>query len=169
MAKFEDFKKTAAETAGSVADKSMNFARKVADKTKCVARIASLRADIAGDNELMRKTYKELGKAYFEAHKDAPEEIFAQMCTDLTLAEERIAAAYAEIDSLKAQLKNNEIEVEFTECEDECCCDCCKEAEEAAEAVEEAAETVKEAVEEAAEKAEEACDCGCCCEEKTEE
>lgn len=105
MTNFDEFKKAAAETAGTVADKSIVFARKVADKTKCVARIAVLRAEIAGEKDLLRNDFKELGKAYYNHHKDDPEPALAQLCTDVSVAAERIAAKRKEIEQLKEQLK----------------------------------------------------------------
>lgn len=107
MANFDDIKKTAAETAGAVADKSIVFARMVADKTKCVARIAVLRADISSEKELLRRDFKELGKAYYEAHKDDPEPALEQLCTDVSVTTERIAAKRREIEELKEQLRSD--------------------------------------------------------------
>ena len=101
MTNFDEFKKAAAETAGTVADKSIVFARKVADKTKCVARIAVLRAEIASEKDLLRNDFKELGKAYYNHHKDDPEPALAQLYTDVSVAAERIAAKRKEIEQLK--------------------------------------------------------------------
>ncbi len=41
----------------------------VADKAKEVSEIANIRAQIVGCDNTIIKNYKELGKAYFEAHK----------------------------------------------------------------------------------------------------
>ena len=42
----------------------------VADKAKEVSEIANIRAQIVGCDNTLVKNFKELGKAYFEAHKD---------------------------------------------------------------------------------------------------
>ena len=105
MTNFDEFKKAAAETAEVVADKSIVFAKMVADKTKCVARIAVLRAEIASEKDLLRNDFKELGKAYYNAHKQDPEPALAQLCTDVSVAAERILAKRREIEQLKEQLK----------------------------------------------------------------
>ena len=44
--------------------------RVVADKAKEVSEIANIRAQIVSCDNTLVKNFKELGKAYFEAHKD---------------------------------------------------------------------------------------------------
>lgn len=44
--------------------------RIVADKARELSQIANLRAQIVSCDNTMHKNYKELGKAYYEAHKD---------------------------------------------------------------------------------------------------
>jgi uncharacterized small protein (DUF1192 family) len=148
---FDEFKKAAAETAEVVADKSIVFAKKVADKTKCVARIAVLRAEISSEKDLLRNNFKELGKVYYNAHKQDPEPALAQLCTDVSVTAERILAKRREIEQLKEQLKDDEPEdasytvdetvdtpdTDEPETEEEpeqahCCCSCgCADAESA--------------------------------------
>ena len=125
MANFEEMKKVAAEKAGSVADKSLIFARKVADKTKKLARVAVLRSEMATEREALRSHYMELGKAFYNANKDTPCAEYEQLFADIAVAEGRLAAKAAEIESLKAD------ESEAEEVEECCCCECAEaEAEE---------------------------------------
>ncbi len=42
----------------------------VADKAKKVSEIANIKAQIISCDNVINKNYKELGKAFFEAHKD---------------------------------------------------------------------------------------------------
>ncbi len=99
----------------------------------------------------MKKTFLEIGKLYYDTHKDAPEGFFSQLCEEIALAEKSVAAKQAELDELKASFTTPEepdVEVDFeeivadAEAEAGCCCD------KAADAAEEAAE-------------------GCCCTEDT--
>ncbi len=135
--------------AEKAADKTRDLAEKAADKAKSGARIAKLNVEIAGEKENMKKTYLEIGKLYYDTHKDAPEGFFIQLCEEIALAEKNIADKLAEIEELKSD-DDGSIEVEFEEIVDEEECECsCKEK------VEEALETVEDMVEEVIDKVEE--------------
>lgn len=51
----------------------------VADKAKEVSEIANIRAQIVSCDNTLVKNYKELGKAYYEAHKNDPELEFSDI------------------------------------------------------------------------------------------
>ncbi len=174
------------DIAGKAADATKGIASVAAEKAKAGGRIAKLTMDIAREKEDMKKTYLEIGKLYYDTHKDAPEGFFSQLCEEIALAEKSVAAKQAELDELKASFttpENPDVEVEFeeivgsAEAEAECCCDkaadaaedaaekaecCCDKAadavDEAADAVKDAAETVVDAI---ADTAEEIKDCCC--------
>lgn len=138
-------------------DVTKDAAEKAADKAKAGSRIAKLNIEIAGEKENMKKTYIEIGKLYYDTHKDDPEGFFIQLCEEIALAEKNIADKEAEIAELKAGDEDDSIEVEFEEivAEEEaaaeecgCCCGCEEKVEEAVEAVEEVIEEVAEKVEE---------------------
>lgn len=153
------------EFAAKAVDAGKDLAENVADKAKAGSRIAKLSVEIATEKENMKKAYLEMGKLYYDTHKDAPEGFFIQLCDEITLAQKNIAEKEAEIEELKAGDSEDAIEVEFEEvvAEEECaaeeCCECACEETPAAEE-ECAAEEAAPAEEEAA---------PCCCEEKTEE
>jgi len=145
------------DIAEKAADATKDIAEKAADKARIGSRIAKLNIEIATERDNMKKTYIEIGKLYYDTHKDDPEGFFIQLCEEIALAEKNIADKEAEIAELKAAKDDDSIEVEFEEivAEDEaaaedapCCCGCAEKVEEAAEAVEDAVEEVVEAVEE---------------------
>ena len=138
----DEVRDAAAKTAG----KTRDMAEKAADKAKVGARIAKLNIEISSEKENMKKTYLEIGKLYYDTHKDAPEGFFIQLCEEIALAEQNIAEKEAEIESLKAQ-DDDSIKVEFEEIIDE--------EPEAEEKAEEVIETVGEVVEEVIETVEE--------------
>ena len=150
------------DAAGKAADATRGIAGAAADKAKAGGRIAKLTMDVAREREEMKKTYLEIGKLYYDTHKDAPEGFFSQLCEEIALAEKSIAAKEAELTELKAGFTGAaapDVEVEFEEIVDAAEAEaegCCRAAEEKAE----------EACCCAEEKAEEAC---CCAEEKAEE
>ena len=151
----------AKDFAGKAADATKDFAEKAADKAKSATRIAKLNIEISQEKENMKKTYLEIGKLYYDTHKDDPDGFFIQLCDEIAAAEKAIAEKEAEIADLKD--KEPDVDVEFEEiveqdeaaAEDVCKC--------AAEEVCECAEEVKEAV----------CDCVpeevCECAEKAED
>ena len=72
--------------------------------------------EIAAENDSMKKTYIEIGKLYYDTHKEEPEGFFIQLCEEVALAQKNIADKEAEIEALKA--KGDEcvdVEVEFEE------------------------------------------------------
>ena len=185
MADFDNIKAKLKATFRVVADKTVDIAEKTVDKTKDIAaktadkakdtaRIAKLSVEINGEKDTIKKAYLEIGKLYYEMHRDNPDGFFAQLCDEVSVANANIAAKEAEIAELKAGTAEDEIEVEIVECEAECCCDepatdaeaeCCCEC-----ACEEPAaeETVCCCEEAPAEEvpAEESCECCCSCEEE---
>ena len=170
----------AKDFAGKAADATKDFAEKAADKAKSATRIAKLNIEISQEKENMKKTYLEIGKLYYDTHKDDPDGFFIQLCDEIAAAEKAIAEKEAEIADLKD--KEPDVDVEFEEIveqEEAAAEECCDAAEEicksAPETVCECAEEVKEAVCECvpeevcecAEKAEEAAE-ACCSEVERE-
>ena len=153
MAKLGQAAEATKDIANKVADGAKDVADKAADTAKAGSRIAKLNIEIATERDNMKKTYLEIGKLYYDTHKDEPEGFFIQLCDEVTLAEKNIAEKEAEIAQLKEAMKadkdDDSIEVEFEEIVEqeetaaECECYCCEKAEEV---VEEAAEAVEEVV-----------------------
>jgi len=99
--KTKDFAEKAADKtkdfAEKAADKTKDFAEKAADKAKATARIAKLNIEISSEKDNMKKTYLEIGKLYYDTHKENPEGFFIQLCEEIALAEKNIADKQAEI------------------------------------------------------------------------
>ena len=129
------------DMAEKAADATKDIAEKAADKAKAGGRIAKLNIEIATERDNMKKTFIEIGKLYYDTHKDDPEGFFIQLCEEIALAEKNIAEKEAEIAELKAGKEDDSIEVEFEEI----------------------------VAEEEAAAGECSCGCDCGCEEKTED
>lgn len=130
----------AKDFAGKAADMTKDLAGKAADKARTGGRIAKLSMEVAQEKDNLKKTYLEIGKLYYDTHKDNPDGFFIQLCEEVAAAESVIAGKEAEIAQLKSSFGTDapDVEVEFEEV--------VSEGEAAAEDV---AEAVAEAVEEA--------------------
>lgn len=101
MANFDELKQKAIDTVEIIADKTVEIYKIAEEKTKLFAKVTKLSADIALEKGDLRKHYRELGKMYYDLHKHAPEEAFAQLCDEVTASLDTIAAKQKEIDALK--------------------------------------------------------------------
>ncbi|MGI6028231.1 MAG: hypothetical protein ACOX81_02315 [Candidatus Heteroscillospira sp.] len=132
MFDFNNIKSKVIDSISKAADTTKDLADKASDKAKDVSRIAKLSLEINSEKDVIRKAYSEIGKLYYEMHKDNPEGFFIQLCDEVTLAQENIAAKEAEIAELKAGSSDDDdsITVEFEEVvsdgekvEEDSCCD----------------------------------------------
>ena len=98
---------------GTAVDAGKDLAGKAADMAKAGARIAKLNMEISAEKENLRKTYIEIGKLYYDTHKDDPEGFFIQLCDEVALSEKNIADKQAEIDELRAGELGEDVSVEF--------------------------------------------------------
>ena len=107
----------AKDFAGKAADATKDLAGKAADKAKTGGRIAKLSMEVAQEKENLKKTYLEIGKLYYDTHKDNPDGFFIQLCEEVAAAEGVIAEKEAEIAQLKDSFsaKASDVEVEFEE------------------------------------------------------
>ncbi len=129
MADINEFKERFVNTFETVADKTKVFAGMAADKAKAMARVAKLTLEINGEKDAMKKAYIEIGKLYYEKHREDPDGFFVQLCDEVTMAMESIAAKEAEIAALKAEISDfgggDDVDVEFESVvakdEDGCC------------------------------------------------
>lgn len=117
MANFRD---AAGRVARFAADKAKGAAAVTANKTKTISRIAKLNVDIASERDTIKQAYSEIGKLYFETHRDDPDSYFLQPCQEIENALEAIAAMESEIARLKTAehslgRKQPEVEVEIVE------------------------------------------------------
>ena len=101
--------------ADKAGDSVKDFAGKAADKVKAGGRIAKLTMEISSERETMKKAYLEIGRLYYEKHKEDPEGFFVQLCEEVALAEKNIADKEAEIAELKSNRNEPDVAVEFEE------------------------------------------------------
>ena len=117
MKEFDEIKETFLKKAVDVADKTKELAKTAADKAKNIARITRLTAEIAGEKDIIKKNYSELGRLYYAKYKEEPaDNEFEQLIEEIKAAEERIEIKKAEIEELKAEGKDydyDEVDVEF--------------------------------------------------------
>lgn len=116
---FNELKEKVMDTMGNVADKARDLAGVAADKAKQGARIAKLSTEISGEKENIKRAYIEIGKLYYENHRDDAEGFFVQLCEEITLAKDNIETKEAEVAQLKNSIRDfdsdSDIEVEFEE------------------------------------------------------
>lgn len=107
----------AKDFAGKAADVTKDLAGKAADKARTGGRIAKLSMEVAQEKDNLKKTYLEIGKLYYDTHKDSPDGFFIQLCEEVAAAESVIAGKEAEIAQLKSSFGTDapDVEVEFEE------------------------------------------------------
>ena len=137
MADFNAIRDKVLVSLNTVAEKTKVVANTVADKAKDTAQIAKLNMEIASERDRIKKAYLELGKLYYDTHKDDPDGFFTQLCQEVTLSLSRVTALEDEIARLKAAEEDVDVEFEnvvsAAEDEAECSCGCscgCQEEEE---------------------------------------
>lgn len=112
MANFEEIRQRTGETAEHIAAKSIELAKTAAEKTKLVARISKLNADVISEKDALRKAYSDLGKLYYKTFKDAPDESMAEECRRIASSLAVIAQCRDEIEQCKAALRGEKGEAE---------------------------------------------------------
>ena len=73
----------------------------VRNKAKEVADIASLKTQVSTCDEVIRKNYIAIGKAYYVKYKDSEDAEFSKNCTAIKNAESGKARLLKEIDDRK--------------------------------------------------------------------
>ncbi len=92
-----DFKKKL----GAPAKKLRSAVSSASERTAHVRRVARLNVEISGERDSIKRAYTEIGKLYYETHKDAPEGYFIRLCQDIDRSMTAISAMEAEIMQLK--------------------------------------------------------------------
>ena len=129
------------ERAGELAQAGVAKAKELTDagvaKAKQLTEIGKLKMRNSSHRDAIRKAYLELGKLYYDTHKDDPDGFFTQLCQEVTLSLSRVTALEDEIARLKAAEEDVDVEFEnvvsAAEDEAECSCGCscgCQEDEE---------------------------------------
>lgn len=135
MVNCDEIKDRVKVTLEVVAEGAKELAAKAADKAKTAARIARLSLEIAGEKDTIKKSCLEIGKLYYEMHRDDADGFFAQLCDEITVAKADIADKEGEIASLRGRCEEDDMEIELYSCYDDpycldsAYCDCEEEAE----------------------------------------
>ncbi len=103
-----ELKEKVSELAATAAGKAKDLASATAEQTKRLSRIAKLNLEISTERDNVKKSYIEIGKLYYETHKDAPEGFFAQLCEEVTACNALIDEKEAELESLKASVSDTD-------------------------------------------------------------
>lgn len=103
MSGFDDFMDKAGLLAAKAAEKAKDLASAAAEQTKRVGRVAKLNMDIASQKDAVRKAYAELGRRYYEAHRDAPEEALAGLCLQIDTAKAAVDAMEQELAAIREE------------------------------------------------------------------
>ena len=113
---FNHLKDILSSVVGTVSVKGKEFAEVAVDKTKAAGRVAKATLELTGEKEALKKAYAELGQAYYENCREGAEGVFQQLCEEITVVSERVAALEAEVEELKAGLRpvNEEADVEVS-------------------------------------------------------
>ena len=91
--------------AGNAAGSAKSIAGTAAEKIRSGGKIAKLSMETASAREELKKTYLEIGKLYYDTHKDDPEGFFVQLFEEVRITEEDIAAKEEEMASLKESIR----------------------------------------------------------------
>lgn len=67
-----------------------NFGNDVSNKTKAMVEVSNLSSQLKNCEESLKAYYVEIGKAYYEKHKDHPDPAFAEQFSHIQEAEEAI-------------------------------------------------------------------------------
>ena len=94
MAFFDDLSKKLSQTSADVMKKTKDFA----DTTK-------LNGMISDEEKRIQEAFRQIGKTYFEAHKDAPDAEMAEFVAQVIDAQEKIAQYNEEICQIKGVVK----------------------------------------------------------------
>lgn len=100
-----------------------NSGRVVVDKAKELSGLANLRAQIMGCDNTMHKNYKDLGKAYYEAHQGDANFEYAEYMNAIKDADVKKKELQAKIAELKGVAKCDKCG-EFVDAEDQFCPKC---------------------------------------------
>ena len=89
------------DTISTVADKVLDLADAAADTAKSGQQIAKLYMEKKKEETALEDAYKELGKLYYELHKQDADGVLADLCMEIENTLVNIEDITAEIDALK--------------------------------------------------------------------
>lgn len=91
------------------------------ERTKSYGTIAKLTVEINNDEEELKKVYQEIGRLYYEDHKDDPEGFYASLFSQVDALTASVNEKREEIETLKSSIEasgKSDIDVEIGEFDD---------------------------------------------------
>lgn len=85
---------------------------------KCYANIAKLNVRINGELEEQKKVFVEIGRLYFDQHRNDPDDYFVPLFEELKAMDEKIEALRTELYEAKASIaaaRERDVEVEVVD------------------------------------------------------
>lgn len=86
-----------------LSDTINNTANGISDKAKEFSEVSSLNGQIRSQEKLIENAYHEIGKKYYEAHKDAEEDTFLEQIKQITQAKETAEKLRADVANIKGK------------------------------------------------------------------
>ena len=99
---FNDLKETLLGTFNFMAEKVLDLADTAADTAKSGHQIAKLFLEKKKEESAMETAYSQLGKLYYDLHKDDAEGMFAELCADVEMV---IECFQLKVKNVKISLK----------------------------------------------------------------
>ena len=98
MASMDELKRKTKDAIDAIADVSKEAYKLAEGKTVELAKRAKLSSEIAREKSHIRRLRSELGKLYFELHKENPIEPLAPLCDEMSAAYARIKVKRQELE-----------------------------------------------------------------------
>ena len=96
-------------------DKGIEYAGVAREKTRDAAHYAKLRLDLTTEKEAQKKTFTEIGKAFFEEHRSEAEGLLAQLCAEIEAQNARIESIKAEMEDYRSSFSGKAESADFEE------------------------------------------------------
>ncbi len=84
-----------------VSDVINNTANEISDKAKEISEVSSLNGQIRSQEKVIENTYLEIGRKYYEAHKEALEDEFLEQIKKITEAKELAERLKQDVANIK--------------------------------------------------------------------
>lgn len=86
-----------------VSDVINNTANEISDKAKEISEVSSLNVQIRSQEKIIESTYLEIGKTYYESHKNATEDDLYELISKITAAKETADRLKEEVANIKGK------------------------------------------------------------------
>ncbi|MGM9615527.1 MAG: hypothetical protein ACI3W7_08375 [Oscillospiraceae bacterium] len=96
-----DLKRKVGTVTGAAVRKARRLVSSATGKKTHVRRIARLNVEISAERDGIKRAYAEIGKLYYETHREAPDDYFIRLCQDIDRSMAAISSMEAEIMQLK--------------------------------------------------------------------